>query len=345
MDLEKSYSLFDNQPQKDFFVTDIFDNLPVKDDIASMSYPIFSLSKNKDFRQIDYKKGEICITIAPSIHGLPTIFDKDILLYCASLLMVEVNKGNIPPKTLRISVHDFLKTTNKVINGDAYNRIEEALKRLQGVSIHTSIKTNGIKQLSGFHLIESYHFIKSYFVKDRRVALQITLSEWFYNSVIGKEVLTINRDYFKLRKPIERRLYEIARKHCGNALQWEIKLDKLMEKTGSTDTLRKFKLRIKEIAQEGNIPDYSFQIDENEKITFFQKKSLKGQSLNLKTALLEHITNDTFQKAKRMAKKARLDFEELLSQWYLFVEKNGSPENPNGALIGFIKHKVDRINV
>ncbi|WP_443019818.1 replication initiator protein A [Sphingobium sp. CAP-1] len=28
-------------------------------------------------------------------------------------------------------------------------------------------------------------------------------------------MLTLNRRYFRLRKPLERRLYEIARKHCG----------------------------------------------------------------------------------------------------------------------------------
>jgi len=30
----------------------------------------------------------------------------------------------------------------------------------------------------------------------------------------------ISNDYFRLRRPLERRLYEIARKHCGN---WEWK--------------------------------------------------------------------------------------------------------------------------
>ncbi|MCA9184408.1 MAG: replication initiator protein A [Pirellulaceae bacterium] len=28
-------------------------------------------------------------------------------------------------------------------------------------------------------------------------------------------MLTLHRDYFRLRKPLERRVYEIARKHCG----------------------------------------------------------------------------------------------------------------------------------
>jgi len=43
--------------------------------------------------------------------------------------------------------------------------------------------------------------------------IEITLSEWVYRSVISKNVLTLNRDYFRLRKPLERRMYELARKH------------------------------------------------------------------------------------------------------------------------------------
>lgn len=31
----------------------------------------------------------------------------------------------------------------------------------------------------------------------------------------SSEILTISRDYFRLRKPLESRLYELARKCCG----------------------------------------------------------------------------------------------------------------------------------
>jgi plasmid replication initiation protein len=65
------------------------------------------------------------------------------------------------------------------------------------------------------------------------VELEITLSEWLYNSVIGEEVLSINHDYFRLRKPIERRIYEIARKHCGKQKRWHIGIENLHKKVGS----------------------------------------------------------------------------------------------------------------
>jgi hypothetical protein len=34
------------------------------------------------------------------------------------------------------------------------------------------------------------------------IELEVTLSEWLYNSVIGEEILSIDHDYFRLRKPI-----------------------------------------------------------------------------------------------------------------------------------------------
>ena len=47
------------------------------------------------------------------------------------------------------------------------------------------------------------------------ILVTVTLSDWIYRSVLSRSVLTLHRDYFALRKPLERRVYEIARKHCG----------------------------------------------------------------------------------------------------------------------------------
>jgi plasmid replication initiation protein len=49
----------------------------------------------------------------------------------------------------------------------------------------------------------------------RMVALELALSRWLYNAVLAREVLTLNREYFRLGGGLERRLYELARKHCG----------------------------------------------------------------------------------------------------------------------------------
>jgi hypothetical protein len=72
--------------------------------------------------------------------------------------------------------------------------------------------------------------------------------------------LTISRDYFRLRKPLERRMYEIARKHCGRAAEWKIGLEKLRLKCGSQSTSKEFKRLVSNVIDDnlehGHFPDY-----------------------------------------------------------------------------------------
>src|SRR3546814_8263858 len=77
------------------------------------------------------------------------------------------------------------------------------------------------------------------------LVLEITLSDWVYRSVISKNVLTLHRDYFRLRKPFERRMYELARKHCGVKDEWKIGLELLQKKFGSNSPLRVFRAFVK----------------------------------------------------------------------------------------------------
>ena len=66
--------------------------------------------------------------------------------------------------------------------------------------------------------------------------LEVTLSDWVFNAIAGDDVLTLNRRYFQLRKPLERRLYELARKQCGTQPEWKCGLEKLQARTGSTSS-------------------------------------------------------------------------------------------------------------
>lgn len=330
----------DHHPTRDFFITDIFDNLPFKDDIASMEHPIFSLSKSKDMRNLEYKNGDVSVTIKPNTDGLPTIFDKDVLLYCGSQLMAEINNGKIPPKILRISSRDLLVATNRSTQGKSYSLLKKALDRLRGVTIKTNIKTGKREITSAFGLIESYEIVESSRVKDRMVRLEITLSDWFYNSIVGKEVLTINKSYFRLRKPLERRLYEIARKHCGRSPEWPIGLEKLKYKTGSTSSIPKFRFFIREQAKLDHLPDYTISLSENDIVTF--QRRAKAPLLDLDD--MPHIKPDTIAKGQRIVDNAGTgwDYSEIRSQFTHQLMNGFKPDNVNGAFIGFVKDKVSK---
>lgn len=332
----------DHHPNHDFFIADIFDNTPFKDDMASMSHPIFVLSKKKDMRNLEYRKDNISLTIKPNTDGLPTIFDKDVLLYCGSLLMKEINEGRTPSRTLRISAHDLLVATIRPTNDSGYKMLKKALDRLRGVTIKTNIKTNKREQTSAFGLIERYDIVESSKVKNRMIRLEITLSEWFYNSIVGKEVLTINRDYFTLGKPMERRLYEIARKHCGHQNEWSIGLIPLMEKTGSTGTLRLFRSRLKIIAKDDDIPDYSLSVDDNDKVTFTSRNASQEKQQCLPLDDMPRISPTTLDKAHKLVVDAGTgwDFYHLQEEFTLSLQSGFTPNNVNGAFIAFVKKKV-----
>lgn len=332
-------------PQRDFFIADIFDGLPYKDDMASMEHPFFNLSTQKDLRVINYEYNGNTISISPSVKvGLPTIFDKDVLLYCGSLLMAEIKIAKdtgreLPPKKLRISSHDLLVATNRHTNDNGYKLLALALERLKGVSITTNIKTNKIEIREGFGLIDRWKIIESSRVKGRMIKLEITLSDWFYNSLLGNNILTISHDYFRLRKPLERRLYEIARKHCGQQDSWDIGIDKLYVKTGSRSSKRKFRFFIKKISKTNHLPDYQLNCVDD-KITFTNRGTVQDtKETDTKDYKIPPLHTETFDKARRYTEG--FDIYALESEWRYWSKDRPMPDNPDAAFIGFCKQYRD----
>ncbi len=49
-----------------------------------MEHPFYSLSKKPETSVKRYRNGEHWLEITPSVKGLATIYDKDILIYCIS---------------------------------------------------------------------------------------------------------------------------------------------------------------------------------------------------------------------------------------------------------------------
>jgi hypothetical protein len=337
--------------QGDFFIADIFDNLPFKDDMASMEHPLFTLNLKPDKRILRYENGSASVEMQPSAFGLPNIMDKDILLYCASVIMEKINNGEYPPQTLRLSLNDLLIATNRHTNDRGYKFIKQALNRLTGCMLKTTIKTGRTRQESGFHLIESYRYLESTRVKDRIIGVEITLSDWFYNSLVAKEVLTITREYFRLRSPLDRRLYEIARKHDQHMKEgggWSISIDKLQQKTGSASTSRHFKQVVKKLMDTDHIPDYQLLVDSNNVVYFSKKRQVdaieeEGEKIIdnpifLDAELTNALSEKNIEKAKKAAGRA-----DIYGLWADFREWNMSQQNDieclEAAFIGWCKKK------
>ncbi|WP_254894763.1 replication initiator protein A [Chromobacterium haemolyticum] len=160
---------------------------------------------------------------------------------------------------------------NKAINGRSYERLSDTFERLRGTTLKNNIKTGGQKTREIFGLIERAKSLEKSPDDERMVAVEVTLSEWLFNAIQAHEVLTIHRDYFRLRKPLERRLYELARKHCGHQTMWSIGLKLLQEKAGSKCSLREFRRMVREVVEADTLPDYRMILDDTDKVTFYVK--------------------------------------------------------------------------
>jgi len=85
-------------------------------------------------------------------------------------------------------------------------------------------------------------------------------------------VLTLRPEYFRLDGGLERRLYEIARKHCGRQPDWNIGLELLRKKTGSTASIRKFRQLLKQTAHDNPLPEYTLKYDaDTDQVSFARR--------------------------------------------------------------------------
>ena len=197
-----------------------------------MGHPLFSLSTKPDMRTRRYDHNNAWMEIRPSAEGLATVHDRDILIYCISQLMTAINAGRKVSRTLRFSGAELLTATNRMPTGRGYDLLRLALERLAGTRITTNIMTGNKEITRGFGLIDSFEIVRQS-REGRMQEIEVTLSDWVFNAIESHEVLTLHRNYFRLRKPIERRQYELARKHCGRKPEWRISLDLLRRKVGT----------------------------------------------------------------------------------------------------------------
>ncbi|WP_375262332.1 replication initiator protein A [Palleronia sp.] len=312
----------------DFFIADIFGASP-KDDLASMEHPLFSLSTRPDRRVLTYEHNGAEITVTPSVKGRATIHDKDILIFCVSQLIAALNAGRTVARTLKVTAHDLLVATNRDTSGDGYARLREAFERLAGTRITTNIVTGEQETTSGFGLIDSWKIVRR--TRGGRMAsVSVTLSEWLYRAVLARSVLTLSRDYFRLRKPLERRIYELARKHCGRQPSWTVSMAVLHKKAGSAAPLRVFRASVRKTMTAG-LPEYRLIEEPGDLVRFERIRSLNPT--------LPRFAPEVLDEARALA--PGLDVHALEAEWRSWAEETGARlTRPDRAFLGWVKTRA-----
>jgi len=315
--------------QTDLFVCDITDVI-LKGDMASMEYPFYSLTKKPDMTQRRFEFEGRWIEFRPSIKGLPTIYDKDLIIYAISQLIAGIKEGRPISKTVEIDPYAFLVYTQRGTGGRDYDALCDSLDRLDGTRMRTNVVFDGKMQDRWLGIIDSAALeTDARSRKPRR--LKITLSDMVMDAVANMEVLTLHRDYFRLKKPIERRVYELARKHCGRQSSWRIGVEKLHKKSGSQSRLKEFRRALKHLIEHDHLPDYEVRLSHDDKAVFVNRQTMPIiPKLGDTVPPLKPLT---YQKARDAA--PGWDIYYLEAEWRGWITE--PPRTPNAAFIGFCK--------
>jgi len=292
------------------------------------------LSKRPDTTIRRYEHNGEWVEIVPSVKGLATIYDKDILIYCISQVMHKLRRKEPVGQHLRITGYDLLAFTNRGTSGKDYNALCEALDRLEGTRIKTNIKTGGEWQRHSFGLIDATSAHRKHGLDGRLLWVEIKLSDWVYNAIRNDEVLTLNRDYFRLGKPLERRVYELARKHCGRQAEFTISLGTLHKKSGSQSPIKHFRQMLKHRVA------YN---DETDNVTFYNRERWWDDTPAASgDEGLPPLPSEAYEEAREAA--PGYDISALESDWRDFWACSGKPkiENVTAAFVGFCRSRHKR---
>jgi plasmid replication initiation protein len=337
--------------QVDLVLDSILD-APVKDERALMEFPFFALTKRPRTTPFVYDDGAVRIEVQPGHKGIATIWDKDVLIYCASLINDRLERRLPVEPRLRFAAYDFLKLTSRSTSARGYELFLDALDRLQSTAIKTTI-TSGheeIEERRGFSWIDKYRVITRKTATGKRVmtAVELTINEWLWRGLVeNRRVLTINRDYFQLDMGLERRLYELARKHCGRQREWRVGLARLAEKCGSVRGLKQFRSELAKIIRRDSLPDYDLSLERSHAndglaglVACFHPRIKQGNAFERELAPTGPLS-PTLGLRPRTVENARRahpghDIDALVHAWRDWTGQRGSHlRDPDKAFLAF----------
>lgn len=253
--------------QFDLFLPYIAD-LPFRDQREVMERPFFSLAKSKRVKPIDYisPDGKLWVHVSASPdYGMATIWDADILIYCASMLADMARRGvNDVPRKLHLMPYDLLRAIHRPTTGRAYELLGQALDRLVATTIKTNIRADNRREAT-FSWLDGWTQLVDE-KTERSRGMTIELSNWFWEGVMMKGgVLSIDRAYFDITGGRERWLYRVVRKHAGGAGEdgFAISMPVLFEKSGAEGEYRRFKFEILKLIEKNALPGFTLSAEDS----------------------------------------------------------------------------------
>jgi hypothetical protein len=150
--------------------------------------------------------------------------------------------------------------------------------------------------------------------------------------------LTLDRQYFQLAKPLERRLYELARKHVGQQVSFKIGLEKLRAKCGAQSTLKEFRRLLQTIIDadqlHDHMPGYGFSLD-GDMVEMRTKSKLPSST---QRGVFIHLNEDAYELGRSYA--PGWDIHGIEAEWRAWIaRKKISPLHAQAHFLAFGKRR------
>ncbi|MDF0490943.1 replication initiator protein A [Sphingomonas sp. H39-1-10] len=252
-------------PQGELFRLDSPLTGEIRGERSLMAFPFFALSKNAWMKPLAYATSDVSIEVRPSARGVATIYDKEIVLYIASLMASKITTGASVGQDFVFTAHDLFSVTGANHSARSYARLSDALERLQGTQIRTNIEAGGEGEEGFFSWLSEarLQYARTKSGEKRLKAVKVRLCDWLFRAILRDgDVLDYASTYFQLG-PIERRIYEVARSTCADGEALKIDLATFRLQIGFQNQLSNFRIAIRQLAAADSIPGYHLRLLED----------------------------------------------------------------------------------
>ena len=340
-------NLVPHRHHPDLFIADLM-TAPLKELAEHLEFPFFGLAPQPyhGVRRFEDEHGNY-IELTPGHYGLPTIQDQDILIFCMTKAMDEIRRGRTVPERVQMSASELLQFANRTIGGRQYNAVEAAIYRLTQLMVVTNIRGEETTYTELFGIVDRASMVRRHSLQRRHggalLGCSIVLSKWIREALEARRVLTLHNDYFRLKTPLERAIYQVVRKHCGEQRMWNIGLAKLQAKVGSKRASRKFRADIKAFAtrwRDQDFLDYCLEFD-NDADQLVARYANDPRRIPADRQPTERrLTPRTLKTMRR--KHPDLDPGQMERLWRNWAARQPEqPRNTQAAFLGFCRRYVE----
>jgi len=231
-----------------------------------LAYPYFTLTKQKRTKPMRFFNEEQNVRIeihGIEINGIANIHDADLLLWFSAEVRRHYEKTGQITHRIFYNPRKMLVEIGRGKGGMQINRLQESLERLVSTYVRTTVRTEHQKGKGGFHWLDYWKGSQDNKTGEPKNLWSVGMSEWLIQGIIqDTNILTLHPGYYSLTSGLEKRLYQIARKHAGKQnFGAMMTMETLYKKTGSSENTRKFAYKVRTIArEEGALLDYNISV-------------------------------------------------------------------------------------